>query len=157
PASAAVMPRVHAARVAVVGCGLIGAAVARELQRRGARTIVYEAARPGAGTSATTFAWVNAHDKRPRAYHDLNVAGMEAHLELQAAEGAGERWLFPTGNLVWADDPAGAERLARRVVRLVAWDYPVQELTPGEALELEPELRIAPRVDRVLLFPTEGY
>src|SRR5262249_1867898 len=82
-------------RVAVVGCGLIGAAVARELQRRGARTIVYEADHPGAGTSKTTFAWINSHDKEPRAYHDLNVAGMEAHLRLQAEAGAGEPWLFP--------------------------------------------------------------
>jgi len=143
-------------RVAVVGCGLIGAAVARELQRRATQTIVYEADHPGAGTSGTTFAWINSHDKQPRAYHDLNVAGMEAHLRLQAEAGAGEPWLFPTGNLVWADPP-DAERLARRVERLVAWDYPVRELTPGEALELEPELVIGKDVDRVLLFPTEGF
>ena len=144
-------------RVAVVGCGLIGAAVARELQRRGARTVVYEARRPGAGTSGTTFAWVNAHDKQPRAYHDLNVAGMEAHLELQAQASSKDRWLFPTGNLVWADDPAGVDRLSRRADRLVSWGYPVQVLTPDEALELEPVLRIGDRVDRVLLFPTEGH
>src|SRR5262245_60245370 len=143
-------------RVAVIGCGLVGAAVARELQRRGARTTVYEADRPGAGTSETTFAWINSHDKEPRAYHDLNVAGMNAHLRLQADVGAGERWLFPTGNLVWADPP-GTERLARRVERLLAWDYPVRELTPGEALELEPELMIGRDVERVLLFPTEGF
>src|SRR5262249_54080080 len=138
----------HAAvmRVAVVGCGVIGAAVARELQLRGTHTIVYEADRPGAGTSGTTFAWVNSHDKHPRVYHDLNVAGMEAHLRLQTDTVARERWLFPTGNLVWTDPP-GADRLAERSARLVEWDYPVQELTPGEALELEPELVIGEDVD----------
>ena len=50
-------------RVAVVGCGVVGAAVARELQLHGADTVVFEAARPGAGTSGTTFAWVNSFDK----------------------------------------------------------------------------------------------
>ncbi len=144
-------------RVAVVGCGLIGAAVARELQRRGAQTVVYEARRPGAGTSATTFAWINSHDKEPRAYHDLNVAGMQAHLDLQAGPGTRGAWLFTTGNLVWADDAAGRERLERRAGRLASWDYPMRELTPGEAFELEPDLRLDGEIDRVLLFPTEGY
>ena len=144
-------------RVAVVGCGLIGAAVARELQLRGAQTVVYEARHPGAGTSGTTFAWINSHDKEPRAYHDLNVAGMTAHLELQTERRGKRRWLFPTGNLVWADDHAGVERLARRVERLAAWDYPLEQLTPAAATDLEPALRIGGGVDRVLLFPSEGH
>ncbi len=144
-------------RVAVVGCGLIGAAVARELQRRGAQTVVYEARRPGAGTSATTFAWINSHDKEPRAYHDLNVTGMQAHLDLQAEPCTRDPWLFTTGNLEWAGDAVGRERLERRALRLASWGYTVRELTPGEALELEPDLRIGRDVDRVLFYPTEGY
>jgi glycine/D-amino acid oxidase-like deaminating enzyme len=136
-------------RLAVVGCGLIGAAVARELQRRGARTVIYEALSPGAGTSGTTFAWVNAHDKQPRAYHDLNVAGMAAHLELRAERSASDPWLFPTGNLVCGEDAARD--------RLVSWGYPVRELAPDKARELEPDLLIGKDVDRAFLFPSEGY
>ena len=144
-------------RVAIIGCGLIGAAAARELQLRGARTVVYEARRPGAGTSGTTFAWVNSHDKQPRAYHDLNVAGIEAHVQLQAEPGARDRWFFQTGNVVWADDAAGVDRLSALADRLMSWSYPVEHLTPDEARELEPELKVDDRVDRMLFFPAEGY
>jgi len=135
-------------RVAVIGCGLIGAAVARELRRRGAETVIYESRRPGAGTSGTTFAWVNAHDKQPRAYHDLNVAGMAAHLELRAEASAPAPWLFPAGNLVCGDD-ACRDRLA-------AWGYPVEELTPFQARELEPDL-LGDDIDRAFFFRSEGY
>jgi glycine/D-amino acid oxidase-like deaminating enzyme len=144
-------------RVAVIGCGLIGAAVARELQLRGAQTVVYEARGPGAGSSGTTFAWVNAHDKTPRTYHELNVAGIQAHLELHARAGPGNQWFFPTGNLAWTDAADDEARLAHISARLESWGYPVRRMTPTAACELEPDLRVADRVDRLLFFPSEGY
>jgi glycine/D-amino acid oxidase-like deaminating enzyme len=143
-------------RVAVIGCGLIGAAVARELQLRGARTVVYEARGPGEGSSGTTFAWVNSHNKEPRAYHELNVAGIQAHLDLHARSGSGTQWFFPTGNLVWAEEANDNARLARTSNRLEAWDYPLRRMTPREARELEPDLRVADHVD-MMFFPLEGY
>jgi glycine/D-amino acid oxidase-like deaminating enzyme len=144
-------------RVAVIGCGLIGAAVARELQLRGARTVVYEGRAPGRGTSSTTFAWVNSHDKEPRAYHELNVAGMTAHVELQAKRGLGAQWLFATGNLAWADEDDGRARLESICERLDSWQYPLQRLTPTAARALEPDLRLPGTADDVFLFPHEGY
>ena len=49
---------------------------------RGLTLSANEAGRVGGGTSATSFAWTNSHSKEPRAYHDLNVAGMKAHAAL---------------------------------------------------------------------------
>jgi len=144
-------------RVAVIGCGLIGAAVARELQLRAAQVVVYEARGPGRGSSETTFAWVNSQDKRPREYHELNVAGIQSHGELHERESPGVQWFFPTGNLVWADGTDDEARLARLGDRLEAWEYPVREMTPRAARKLEPDLRIADSVDRILFFPLEGY
>jgi glycine/D-amino acid oxidase-like deaminating enzyme len=135
-------------RVGVIGCGLIGAATARELQLRGAQVVIYEARSPGYGTSATTFAWVNSFDKQPRAYHDLNVAGIQAHAELQAHGATGPQWFFQTGNLLWPKREDAA--------RLESWDYPVRRLTLREARELEPDLRLSGNAGAILL-PDEGY
>lgn len=144
-------------RVAVIGCGLIGAAVARELQLRGARTVVCEARGPGEGSSGTTFAWVNSLNKEPRAYHELNVAGIQAHFELRTRESPARQWFFPTGNLVWAEGADDQARLARITDRLESWGYPLRRLTPRSAREREPDLRVADGIEEVLFFPCEGY
>jgi len=67
----------------VIGAGIIGASIAYELARAGAAVTVIDAGRIGGGTSSASFAWVNSHNKAPRAYHELNVAGMRAHAELR--------------------------------------------------------------------------
>jgi glycine/D-amino acid oxidase-like deaminating enzyme len=143
--------------IAVIGAGSLGCAVACALSRRGARVTVYEARHPGAGTSTTSFAWVNSSNKQPRAYHDLNVIGMAAHRELQALSTTGPRWFHPTGRLEWAEEPEHAEDLAARVASLDAWGYRSRWITRKEARELEPDLRIPAAVSEVASFPDEGY
>src|SRR5438270_7597176 len=66
----------------VIGAGVMGASVAYRLAQAGAAVTVLEATRIGGGTSGISFAWTNAHKKPPKAYHDLNVAGMKAHAAL---------------------------------------------------------------------------
>ena len=69
-------------RIAVIGLGVLGASAARALARGGAQVTVFERTAPGAGTTATSYGWVNSHRKHPRSYHDLNVAGMAEHVAL---------------------------------------------------------------------------
>ncbi len=64
--------------VVVVGAGVLGASVAYRLAGAGCRVTILEAAQVGAGTSGCSFAWLNSSRKTPRAYHDLNAAGMAA-------------------------------------------------------------------------------
>lgn len=137
-------------RVGVIGCGLIGAAVARELALRDVQVVIYEAGDPGRGTSGTTFAWVNSYNKQPRAYHDLNVAGIKAHVDLQAHAPAEPRWFFQTGNLVC---PEREDVTAR----LESWGYPARRVSLREARVLEPDLRVPDDTDSLLLLPDEGY
>jgi glycine/D-amino acid oxidase-like deaminating enzyme len=118
---------------------------------------VYEARHPGAGTSTTSFAWVNSSDKQPRAYHDLNVLGMAAHRELQGLSATGPRWFHRTGRLEWAEEAEHAADLAGRVASLDAWGYPSRWITREEAVGLEPDLRIPAGVPEVAWFPEEGY
>ena len=96
--------------VIVLGAGVVGAAVAYRLSRADVRVTVLEARRPAALASRRSFAWINASNKLPRAYHDLNAAGVAEYGPL-AAELGGD-WLRRTGRLEWATGPA--ERAALR-------------------------------------------
>ncbi|MEV0680060.1 FAD-dependent oxidoreductase [Actinosynnema sp. NPDC050436] len=141
-------------RVVVVGAGVYGAAVVAELVRRGAQVTVVDAGAPAGGTSAASFAWTNSCGKQPRAYHDLNVAGMEAHRRF-AAEGD---WHHGGGNLEWADDAARQEALTGKVAAVQERGYEVRWLDRAGALALEPDLDPAALpADGIAHFPREGW
>jgi glycine/D-amino acid oxidase-like deaminating enzyme len=130
--------------VAVIGAGIVGSSVAFRLSEGGAGVVLIDGAEPGSGTTSTSFAWVNANNKLPREYFELNVAGMREHESLRSDLGGD--WLHSTGNLIWSQDQ---ENLERRVERLRSWSYSAEtlpastvneKLEPGAAL---PEIRIA--------------
>jgi glycine/D-amino acid oxidase-like deaminating enzyme len=146
------MSRAH---LIVIGAGVVGASVAHRLAAEGARVTVVDAAAPGSGTSGASFAWTNAFDKPPRAYHDLNVASMAEHAALTAELGGD--WFKPVGNLQWEEDPDAGARLRQTVERLRGWSYPLEWLSRKDALALEPDLAIAPHVDEIVFAPGEGY
>ena len=131
-------------KVAVIGAGIVGSSVAHWLAVGGAEVTLIDGAEPGSGTTSTSFAWVNANNKLPRNYFELNVAGMLEHERLPGEIGGD--WLHSTGNLIWAEDQ---ENLEDRVQRLRSWSYAAEmlpasvineKLEPGAAL---PEIRIA--------------
>jgi glycine/D-amino acid oxidase-like deaminating enzyme len=144
-------------KAVVLGLGVLGASVARSLARAGASVTVVERTGALAGTSSTTFAWVNSHNKNPRSYHDLNVAGMAEHCALAESAGGQPGWYHRTGNLEWADDAAGTERLTESAAQLIERDYPVEWITPRTARELVPDLRVPTTVRDIAYYPTEGY
>lgn len=144
-------------RVAVVGAGAIGAAVARELAVRGASVTVFARGDGAVSTSAVSFAWLNAHRKREPAYHRLNVAGMAEHHALVARLAAQRRWHYPTGHLEFAATAAHAEELERDVEELRALDYPAEWVTAAWARQREPAVRIPADARRVAFFASEGY
>lgn len=138
----------------VVGAGVLGAAVALGLARRGAQVTVLEARRPGIATTRTSFAWVNSANKEPESYFALNHAGIRAHREFA---GESSPWFFPTGNLEWAVDEGHLSTLHSRVDKLRARDYPARWLTPEQARALEPDLCEQPRAAEYAFFPDEGH
>jgi glycine/D-amino acid oxidase-like deaminating enzyme len=143
--------------IVVAGAGVVGSAVAYFLAREGASVIVVEAKRPGAGTSSTTFSWLNANHKTPREYFDLNLAGMRAHAALRDELGAAP-WLHDGGNLEWAATESERAELRERIARLQAWGYDASLLAPDDVRSrLEPELTIDERVEEVAFFPEERW
>jgi glycine/D-amino acid oxidase-like deaminating enzyme len=142
--------------IVVIGAGIVGASIAYRLAEGGAQVTVVERGEAGHGTSGSSFAWVNANQKTPRPYFDLNHAGMTEHRRL-ADELAPADWFHPDGNLVW---PATAERdeLRERVERLDAWGYDAAWLDARTVFgELEPDVAFTDPDEPVAWFAQEAW
>jgi glycine/D-amino acid oxidase-like deaminating enzyme len=140
-------------RTAVVGAGIVGASVAYHLSEGGAEVVLIDGAEPGSGTTSTSFAWINANNKLPREYFELNVAGMPEHERLH--DEIGGEWLHPTGNLI---QPTDHENLDRRVERLRSWSYAAEMLPASTVNErLEPQVVFPGSETRVAHFPQESW
>jgi glycine/D-amino acid oxidase-like deaminating enzyme len=142
--------------IIVIGAGVLGTSVAYRLASAGVKVTVLEATRVGGGTSGVSFAWTNSCNKAPRAYHDLNVAGMRAHAALMDEFGS-TPWWHGGGRIEWKAPAEQAEQKAK-VARLQDWDYPVEWIDRKQTLELEPD--IAPEAigdAPVAWYPRDGW
>jgi glycine/D-amino acid oxidase-like deaminating enzyme len=139
-------------RCVVIGAGILGASVAARLAAAGLRVTLLDQDQPGRATSRWSFAWINANDKGPRPYHDLNHAGIRAWAEL-APDLDGHAWYRPSGHVELA---ASRAELEARVQRLTDWGYPARLASPAEAAALEPALRVPPDA-AAAFFRDEGY
>jgi glycine/D-amino acid oxidase-like deaminating enzyme len=142
-------------RVAIVGAGIVGSSVAYRLSESGAEVVLIDGAEPGSGTTSASFAWVNANNKLPREYFELNLAGMREHERLHDAFGG--RWLHPTGNLILSSEGEQGN-LERRVERLRSWSY-AAEMLPASTVnkKLEPQAVFPSPQTKVAHFPEESW
>ncbi len=144
-------------RVAVVGAGIVGASVAFRLVQSGVRVWLLDKSRPASGTTASSFAWVNANSKTPHEYFELNRAGMEEHRRLCGELPGGAPWLHAGGNLIWAESEEHDD-LDRRVERLVSWGYAAEWWRASRINDLlEPHLRFPAPDTPVAFFPEEAW
>src|SRR6185312_575904 len=101
-------------RVVVLGAGIVGAHVACELAFRGADVTLIEAGEPGGGTTAGSFAWIDASAPGIADYLGLRPLGVRAWHRW-----AGEPWLSLPGTITWASEDAETlEAHAERVLNL---------------------------------------
>ena len=145
--------------IAVIGAGIIGACIAARLAEKNVQVLLLDKGEPGRGTTNASYAWVNANQKLPRAYFDLNVAGMAEYQRL-AWQHAPATWYHRDGNLIWFSDPAQAAALAERVARLREWGYAADLLPVAQAIaDLEPALGGGDTDPdtRVAWFPQEAW
>jgi glycine/D-amino acid oxidase-like deaminating enzyme len=118
---------------------------------------VIEGSRVGGGTSGISFAWYNSNNKVPRSYHNLNVAGMKAHVALKD-EFASTPWLHEGGGLEWIAAPERQAAQRANVERMNSWGYPIHFITRQELGELEPDIDLDVVGDATITFsPTEGW
>ena len=132
-----------AAKVVVVGAGIVGASIAYHLSRRDVAVTVVDKAQPGSGASSHSFAWINGTGKSPVGYHDFNRRSLE--MWGRFARGldvdVGLRW---GGHLEWEGTVEGASLLRDRVQQLQKWGYPCQMIDEAELRRLEPGLSPGP-------------
>ena len=127
-------------RVAVVGAGIVGGAIAFHLARRGAEVTLIDAGQPGRGSTSHSFAWINSFGKEPRWYGALNRRSLDTWDRFARLLDAdiGLRW---GGQLTWAATDADADALARKVAGLQSWGYVARMIDQAAMLRLEPGLK----------------
>ena len=127
-------------RVAVVGAGIVGGAIAFYLARRGADVTLIDAGEPGMGATSHSFAWINGFGKEPRAYGGLNRRSLDTWDRFARLLDAdiGLRW---GGQLTWAATDEDAESLTQNVARLQSWGYVARMIDEAEMMRLEPGLK----------------
>jgi glycine/D-amino acid oxidase-like deaminating enzyme len=135
---------VSAADVAVIGAGIAGSAVARELAVRGARVLLVDRAGVSEGTTGRGEGNVLASDKDAGPELELTRHGLRVYDELEERLGPEAR-IRRKGALIvhpeagmWAAEPARLERLRAAGV-------------PGELLDAEAVRAAEPALDGALL------
>jgi sarcosine oxidase subunit beta len=128
-------------QVAVVGAGVVGLAIARELQQRGARVVVHERSGIGSGASGVQPGGVRQQWGTPVA---CRLARESAAFYARADELLGapvELGFRRCGYLFTAHSGETLERLAAGVAVQNAEGIPSRIVDPGEAAKLVPGLR----------------
>ena len=130
-------------RIAVIGAGIVGGAIAFHLARRGADVVLIDAGEPGMGATSHSFAWINGFGKEPRHYNALNRRSLDTWDRFARLLGAdiGLRW---GGQLTWTDNDQDAAALRRNVARLQSWGYVARMIDVDEMMHLEPGLEPGP-------------
>lgn len=146
--------------VAIIGAGIVGAAIARALSRDGVSVVVLERAAAAAGTSGQGEGNLLVSDKAPGRELELalhaNGRWIELAAELADELGAG----FPDieferkGGLVVATTEAGAEPLKNFARSQADAGVDAQIIDTSEALQLEPHIN--PGITAAVAYPQDS-
>lgn len=127
--------------VIVVGAGIVGAAIARHLQRSGARVTVVDAGARGGLATRASWAWINATIGNPEPYFRLRVHAMAGWRTWEAdIPGVAVDWC---GGLF---SDASPNELEAFVAGHRAWGYDIRLVDQAEARQIEPNVAEAPVV-----------
>jgi glycine/D-amino acid oxidase-like deaminating enzyme len=126
-------------RCLVIGAGIVGAAIAWNLQRAGAQVRVLDAGEPGGLATRHSWAWINASWGNPEPYFRLREHSMLEWRKIDRdVPGLRVNWC---GGLIWDLEPEALEAYA---VEQSAWGYGIRRVGPAEAQAIEPNLRSYP-------------
>jgi len=143
----------------VVGAGIIGLAVGRELARRGARTVILDERTTGSGATQASAGVLAPYIEAPDggALHELTVRSLllyDRFIEEVRQDSAVPVEYRRTGTLEVAGCAAAAERLTVLGASLRLAGVDAVWVDGAEAVRLEPALA---RPEGALLLETHGY
>lgn len=162
-AAAPLLPRAVRARpvapgtrtAIVIGAGIVGAAIAYELAKRGVAVTILEKFKPASGATGDSFAYLNASTKTSsRPYFQLNWLGMAGWRIWQQEPGPALplQW---GGATYWRDSEAEATKLGASLKIAQSWGYAGHNVDAGALKTLLQGLAIGP-VSAGAFFPEEG-
>ncbi len=126
-------------KILVIGAGIVGAAIAYRLARRGADVTIVEQNCPASGVTAKSFAWINvAYGVAPENVA-LRSRALDEYRRLQG-ELVGALRIDWNGALTWSNDPRTSETLVREHA---ARGFAIRLVERHEIETLEPNL-VAP-------------
>ena len=99
-------------RIVVIGAGIVGAAIAYHLARRGAAVTLLDRGDAAGGATGGSFAWINASHGAPGPYRRLRRRALQEYRRLDR-ELAGRLQPDWCGALVWWREPGATERFVR--------------------------------------------
>lgn len=127
-------------QIIVIGAGIIGAAIAWHLAKRGAAVTVLEQSSPAAGASGGSFGWINANFAESPAYFALRRAAMDEYQTL-VRQGEADVDLQCVGGLWW-ELTGGAFDHHHRM--LAGYGYPLDKIDAAQLKALEPGIAATP-------------
>jgi glycine/D-amino acid oxidase-like deaminating enzyme len=137
-------------RTIIVGAGIIGAAIAYYLSKKGAQVTIIEQSRPACGASSKSFGWINANFPDNSAYFQLRQSSIAEYHKLsnELVKPIGLKW---GGSLWWEHTDI---KFHQNLASLRSYRYPTSEILPKAFAELEPEFLKPPEL--CAKFPAEG-
>jgi glycine/D-amino acid oxidase-like deaminating enzyme len=144
-------------RVAVIGAGFIGAAIAHHAAQRGAEVVVLEAEQPCAGASGHTFSCLNVFGHSPSSFVAIRSEGIR---ELQTLANAIEcpSAVRMSGTIRLATEPNAHARLMSEAQTALSNGVPVQFLSASEVrTRFEPALNTSHVLEPIIRVESEGW
>ncbi len=131
-------PEQSVQRIAVIGAGIVGAAIAYNLSKRGCEVLLLDKVGPAAQASGNSFAWINAsYFDRPDSYFELRARSLNEYHRLENEIEIPIRW---GGSLEWYHDVDRQQELIDGVARVQRWGTPNWIVDAARVAEIEPNL-----------------
>ena len=143
--------------IVVAGAGIVGASIAYYLTKAGAQVIIIDKGAPAQGTTANSFAWINAsRGKSPFHYYLFNRLGIGAWHQLeQELDGALKiNW---GGSVEWGKDSSDTKALLTATRQHQQLGYPLQIINKKQLAKLEPFVVTDDALETAVYTSIEGH